>query len=152
MLKAMRQMPVKAGRASVTCGESVREFVSDEACSPRREHRNTGSGPTEPVPSVLLLQALTKENLQQAWKRVKANKGAAGVDSLTFTACALELAFTTEANPVAKCLCRHTQYLGGHRHRLPTLDQAHRLQLEFQGVFAPLLTVFAFAHFLISNV
>src|SRR5450830_352938 len=82
MLKAMRQMPAKAGRASVTCGEAVRVFVSDEACSPRHEHRNTGSGPTEPVPSALLLQALTRENLQQAWKRVKANKGAAGVDGL----------------------------------------------------------------------
>ena len=34
-------------------------------------------------------------------------------------ACALELAFTTEANPVAKCLRRQTQYLGGHRHCLP---------------------------------
>ena len=32
------------------------------------------------------------------------------------------------------------------------LDQPDRLQLEFQGVFAPLLTVFAFAHFVISNV
>lgn len=82
MLKAMRQMPAQAGRASKACGETVREFVSDEACSPRHEHRDTGSGPTEPVPSALLLQALTRENLQQAWKRVKANKGAAGVDGL----------------------------------------------------------------------
>jgi RNA-directed DNA polymerase len=30
----------------------------------------------------LLENALTRENLQVAWKRVKANKGAAGVDGL----------------------------------------------------------------------
>jgi hypothetical protein len=33
---------------------------------------------------------------------------------------------------------------------LPAFDQAHRLQLEFQGVFAPRLPVFPLAHFFIS--
>lgn len=41
--------------------------------------------------------------------------------------------------------------LGCHRHRLPTFDQAHRLKPEFQGVFAPGLSVFSLAHFEISN-
>ena len=31
----------------------------------------------------LLLQALSRENMVKAWKRVKANKGSAGVDGLT---------------------------------------------------------------------
>ncbi|MBP6654266.1 MAG: group II intron reverse transcriptase/maturase [Propionivibrio sp.] len=48
--------------------------MSDEAASPRRDTENTGSA--------LLQAALTRENLRQAWKRVKANKGAAGVDGL----------------------------------------------------------------------
>jgi RNA-directed DNA polymerase len=48
--------------------------VSDEACRPRHESGNTGSA--------LLEAALTRENLKQAFKRVRANKGAAGVDGL----------------------------------------------------------------------
>ena len=67
-------------------------------------------------------------------------------------ASSLELAFIAEANPVAQGLHRHAQYLGGHRRRLPAFDQAHRLQLEFQGVFAPGLSVFSLALFVISNV
>jgi RNA-directed DNA polymerase len=74
MLNARRQMSAQAERAGVAHGEAGREPVSDEAANPRRDTENTGS--------VLLQAALTRENLRQAWKRVKANKGAAGVDGL----------------------------------------------------------------------
>jgi RNA-directed DNA polymerase len=56
--------------------------VSDEAWGPPREHQGTGSATTKAGPGGLLEAALTRENLQAAWKRVKANKGAAGVDGL----------------------------------------------------------------------
>ena len=67
-------MPAQAGRAGVARGEAARDSVSDEADCPRHDTESTGSG--------LLQAALTRENLRQAWKRVKANKGAAGVDGL----------------------------------------------------------------------
>lgn len=74
MLNARRQMSAQAERAGVVHGEAVRDPVSDEASNPRCETKGTGSA--------LLMAMLTRENLRQAWKRVKANKGAAGVDSL----------------------------------------------------------------------
>ena len=47
---------------------------SDEALRPRPEAEDTGPG--------LLAAVLARENMQQAWKRVRANKGAAGIDGL----------------------------------------------------------------------
>ena len=77
MSEAMRQMPAQAGRAGVARGEAACELVSDEAWGPRHEPKDTGT-----PRAALLHAAFTRENLQRAFKRVRANKGAAGVDGL----------------------------------------------------------------------
>ena len=82
MSKAMRQMLEQSGRVSVTCGEAVRDLARDEACGPLLEHPDTGSAKSTAGTGGLLEAALTRQNLQAVWKRVKANKGAAGVDGL----------------------------------------------------------------------
>jgi hypothetical protein len=68
-------MPERSGRAGAAGGEAVREPASDETRGPRPDAEGTGS-------VSLLAAALTRENLQRAWQRVKANKGSAGVDGL----------------------------------------------------------------------
>jgi len=77
MSEAMRQMPAQAGRAGVVRGEAACELASDEAWGPRHEPKDTGN-----PHAALLHAAFTRENLQRAFKRVRANKGAAGVDGL----------------------------------------------------------------------
>lgn len=72
MLNARRQKSAQAERAGGAHGEAGRDPVSDEALNPRRDTEDTGSA--------LLQAALTRANLQRAWKQVKANKGATGVD------------------------------------------------------------------------
>lgn len=74
MTNGRHQMPAAAGRGAVRRGEALSEVPSDEPNVPQSEA--TGAG------SALLQGMLTKENMQRAWKRVKANKGAAGVDGL----------------------------------------------------------------------
>ena len=78
----MRQMPERSGRAGVAHGEAERDPASDEASGPPHEHPGTGSARPKAGTGGLLEAALTRENLHTAWKRVKANKGAAGVDGL----------------------------------------------------------------------
>ncbi|MBZ0179996.1 MAG: group II intron reverse transcriptase/maturase [Melioribacteraceae bacterium] len=89
MQNVVRQMPAPAGRAGAARGEAAREPVSDEADCPRDDTWNTGSA--------LLMAVLTRENLQRAFRRVRANKGAAGVDGLDIDQTAHQLVTTWPA-------------------------------------------------------
>ncbi|NBA94220.1 group II intron reverse transcriptase/maturase [Pseudomonas sp. R5(2019)] len=52
----------------------MRSPISDEVNRPQNETESAGQG--------LLERAFARENLKRAWKRIKANKGAAGIDGL----------------------------------------------------------------------
>lgn len=67
-------MTAQAERAGVASGEAGRDLASGEATNPRQDTESTGSA--------LLRAALTRENLRRAFKRVRANRGSAGVDGL----------------------------------------------------------------------
>lgn len=83
MRQASRQMPAKLGQPGVRGGEAALGLGSEDACGPRHETRNTASGLPE--------TALTNENLQRAWKRGRANPGAAGSDGLDMSQTAARL-------------------------------------------------------------
>ena len=78
--KAMHQMPEvpqgAAGRTAQGRGEAVSGAGGDEAELARDDQTSRGAGD-------LLWRALARENMAAAWKRVKANKGSAGVDART---------------------------------------------------------------------
>jgi len=69
----------EAGRCGAGRGEAAAEAHSDEARSARHAQTDLGAGD-------LLEQALARANMAAAWKRVKANKGGAGVDGRTVQA------------------------------------------------------------------
>jgi RNA-directed DNA polymerase len=73
---AMHQKPGQPGRAGARRSEAASEAASDEATPARHAQTDCGAGD-------LLGQALARENMARAWKRVKANKGSAGVDGRT---------------------------------------------------------------------
>ena len=70
----MRQMSAPAERPGKGQGEALSVPSSDEAPRPRHEAEDTGPGQLSAV--------LARENMQQALKRVRSNKGAAGIDGL----------------------------------------------------------------------
>jgi group II intron reverse transcriptase/maturase len=67
-------MPAQAGRVAGRRGEASSNATSDETSAPRLVTGDAGRD--------LLTQVLAKENMHAAWKRVKANKGKAGVDGM----------------------------------------------------------------------
>jgi len=89
--KVMRQMPGQPGRAGRRHGEAGPDTASDETGGTLHEHPDTGSANSKVGTGSLLEGALTRQNLQVAWKRVKANKGAAGVDGLDIEQTAQQL-------------------------------------------------------------
>ena len=99
MQRAWRQMSAQAERSGRGQSEALSELGSDEALGPRHEAEDTGPG--------LLTAVLARENMQQAWKRVRANKGAAGVDGLSIEETAERL--RTEW-PAIRCQLLHGTY------------------------------------------
>ena len=83
--RAQRQMSPEVERIGKEQGETLSEPVSDEARRPGHEVEDTGPG--------LLSAVLAREDMQQAWKRVRANKGAAGIDGLGIDETAERLMF-----------------------------------------------------------
>jgi len=74
--RAMHQKPGEPGCNAAGRGESALDALRDEA---RTARHATGS----PGRDDLLFQVLAKANMEAAWRRVKSNRGSAGVDGLS---------------------------------------------------------------------
>ena len=74
MVGVRHQMSALTERVAAGRGEASSKALSDE--TPGTRHATGDAG------QALLEQVLARENMQRAWKRVKANKGAAGVDGM----------------------------------------------------------------------
>ncbi|GAB4211569.1 MAG: hypothetical protein Fur007_02070 [Rhodoferax sp.] len=81
--KVMRQMPGQPGRAGRRHGEAGPDTPSDETGGTLHEYPDKGLAKQTAGTGGLLEVALTRQNLQTAWRKVKTNKGAAGVDGLS---------------------------------------------------------------------
>src|SRR5450755_4909838 len=82
---ARHQMSAQAERSSTASSEAGRGEGSGEARLAGQAERDSGR-------AQLLMQALTRENMVLAWKRVKANAGSAGSDGLSVRQTAEHLA------------------------------------------------------------
>lgn len=86
--KVVRQMPERSDRAGRRRGEAGPSGATDETRGTLHEHPDTGrqsnwrARVNRRARVGLLETALTRQNLQAAWKWGKANKGGAGVDGL----------------------------------------------------------------------
>ncbi len=77
--RVRHQKPGQPGRPEGGQGEALSGGGRDEARPTRDDHEGLGRAD-------LLTQALARENTVLAWKRVKANRGSAGVDGLSIDA------------------------------------------------------------------
>ena len=77
--RARHQKPAQAGRPDTGRGEAEPTAGRDEARLARAEEEGLGRAD-------LLTQALARANLVKAWRRVKANRGSAGVDGMSVNA------------------------------------------------------------------
>jgi hypothetical protein len=109
--------------------------ASDEACGPPRE--NPGPGSARPIAGAgtLLEAALTRENLKAAWKRVKANKGAAGVDGLDIVLAGAGTCPTAALGGSAASACAavgpSARVRSGLRHQPASRGRVHTVRRAF---------------------